>query len=155
MLHNVIYMQNLRIDSEYWHEHPTAKKRNLVPTPNHPNKLIALICSLTHSTDSNGLVVFICKHAWTHSNVFERIQTHSNRLTILVCMAKSHWAPAGAGPRRKLPSRGKSVGNRFTSPCSYQLTHGRIRTGQNTSFQSAQNINIKINKKWNTKENSY
>ena len=67
-------------------------------------------------THSNGLIVFICKHVWTHSNVFERIQTHSNRLIIFICMMKSHWAPAWAGPRLKLPSGAKSVGNRFTRP---------------------------------------
>ena len=61
------------------------------------------------------------QHVWTHSNAFERIQTHSYGLTIFVPITKSYWVPTRAGPRRKLPHE-RSVGNRFTSPCLHQLT---------------------------------
>ena len=71
MLHNVIYMQNLRIDLEYRHEYQIAKKRNLVPTP-----------SLSERIDR--------PHLQTCLNAFKRIQTHSNGLIIFICMMKSH-----------------------------------------------------------------
>ena len=95
-------------------------------------------------THSNGLIVFICKHVWTHSNVFKRIQTDWSS-------SFAWWNPTEPQLERApdwsclLARKVSATG--LQAHAFNQLMRRRTKTGQNTSLQPAKNINIKNQQK--------
>ena len=90
------------------------------------------------------------QHVWTHSNAFKRIHTDWPSSSPLRNLTESRLerAPGGSCPTREVSVTG------LWAHAFISWHAKRTPTGQNTSFRSTRNINIKINRKWNTKENS-